>query len=136
MLGVTWNPTETANEGLHNCIITAVEDLGVCETQHRVGHRIKIVLDMLDQNDFEGQPVQLPTQYPLNIDLTGKLGIFLREIGCVIRPREEFDLHSIIGKKIQIVVEHRIDGRTQKTYANIARVVKPRPTKVRPSEAL
>lgn len=137
MLELTWNPPEIANEGLHNCAVAAIEDLGVRETNHRVGRRIGVVLDMLDQRDVEGRPVQIQMSYPDNITPTGKLGIFLRDIGCVIRPREGFDLHSVIGKKFQILVSHRTDELTKRTYANIASVIKPRPTtKIRPSEAL
>jgi hypothetical protein len=136
MLEVVWNPPEIANEGLHNCIVTAIEDLGVCETKHRTGRRVKVVLDMLDQRDAEGQPVQIQMTYPVNITPTGKLEIFLRDIGCVIRPREAFDLHSVVGTKVQVVVNHRTDELTKRTYANIDKVIKPRPKVARPVEAI
>jgi hypothetical protein len=126
MLEITYDTPEIANEGLHNCVIAGVEDLGTCANTYRTQRRVKIVLDMLDQRDAEGRFIQVWMQYPFRLTPASKLKIFLDDIGCDIRPGDRLDLHSIIGRKIQIVVSHRTDPLTKRTYANIASVIKPR----------
>jgi hypothetical protein len=139
MLEISWIEPEIANEGLHNCTITWIEDLGMCANQFRTERRVRFVFRMDDQKDIEGKHVEVWEQFPFKIHPQAKLGKFLRDLGLNIPSNTKFDLNNIVGRKLQVVVEHRKDELTGRTYANIATVIKPRPRVVTPvvrSEAI
>lgn len=113
---------ETADEGLHNARISRVEDLGVVDTNYGAKDRIRIVFEMLDQKDAEGQFVEVWMSANKHLGAKSTLGKFLAALK--ISAVGEFDANVLVGKKLQVVIVHNVKG--DKTYANIASVVTPR----------
>jgi len=106
-------------EGLHNVVITKVEDLGMQETNFGTKDRARIVFAAADQKDKEGKPVEIWMSVNKVINPKSTLGKLLAALK-VPQP-EEFDLNSIVGIKTQVVVQH--NEKDGKTYANIASVI-------------
>lgn len=119
---------ETADEGLHNARIARVEDLGVVDTNYGAKDRIRIVFEMLDQKDAEGQPVEVWMSANKHLGAKSTLGKFLAALK--ISAVGEFDANILVGKKLQVVIVHNVKG--DKTYANIASVVTPRAAGTKP----
>lgn len=110
---------ETADEGLHNARITRVEDLGVVDTNYGAKDRIRIVLEMLDQKDKEGQPVEVWMSANKVLGAKSTLGKFLASLK--IAADGQFDANTLVGRKFQVVIVH--NQKDGKTFANVASVI-------------
>src|SRR5258708_13150515 len=110
---------EQMSEGLHNVTITAVNDLGLQETQFGTKDRAAIIFEAADQKDKEGKPVNVRMTVTKSLHAKSQLGKLLATLKIPIGA--EFALNDILGIKAQVVIQHKeSDG---KTYANIATVL-------------
>jgi hypothetical protein len=115
---------ELADEGVHSVVISNVKDLGLVETQFGTKDRVQITLNVLDQNDAEGNPINLFVTANKSLHAKSTLGNMLNQLGIGIpEPGVEFDVEDLVGVKSQVVVQHNksSDGRT---FANVTTFLK------------
>jgi hypothetical protein len=106
---------ELADEGLHNVVITRIEDIGLVETQNGTKDRAAIYFTCLDQKGKDGSDVDLRYQVNKVINDRSTLGKLLKSLK--VSADDNFDMDDLIGIKAQVVVEHTsADGNN---YANI-----------------
>ena len=120
---VTKKVYELADEGIHNVVITRIEDVGIVETQNGMKDKAAIYFTCLDQKAKDGGEVDL--RYLVNKVITDKstLGKMLKALK--IDPNDNFDMDDLIGIKAQVVVQHN-KAENGNTYANITSFI---PTK-------
>ena len=120
---VTKKVYELADEGIHNVVITRIEDVGIVETQNGMKDKAAIYFTCLDQKAKDGGDVDL--RYLVNKVITDKstLGKMLKALK--IDPNDNFDMDDLIGIKAQVVVQHN-KSENGNTYANITSFI---PTK-------
>lgn len=115
---------EKASEGIHNVVVTKVEDLGAQDTPNGVKNFVRVVFACEDQKDKEGNKVEIWQKFNAVLSPKSNLSKFLVQLGFT--PGAEFDMDEIVGVKCQIVVEHvEKDGNT---YANVQSVIKQKRT--------
>jgi hypothetical protein len=126
-INVVWDDVELANEGLHNCTVLSVDDLGNQTGEFgTAGRTVRITYRIDDQDTVHGLPIEVRDQYSVErFNPRTKLGKLLIEAGLQFARRERFDLKKLVGKKLLVVIEQREDPVTKRTYANIVRVIKP-----------
>jgi hypothetical protein len=113
-------------EGLHNVIITRVEDLGVQDTKFGAKDQARIYFTAQDQKDKEGKAVDVPmTVTTTSLHPKSKLAKLLVSLG-LSADNETFDLNALVGIKCQIVAEQNTNKETGKAYASIATILKNR----------
>ena len=124
---------EQLTEGLHNVIITKVNDLGLQETQFGAKKRLSVVMTAQDQNDKEGKAVDVLMFFTQSLHSKSALvKNLLSPLGFTVN--NEFDVENLIGTKCQVVIQHKeSDG---KTYANVTAVLKNRPAGQKPAVAV
>jgi len=119
---------EQMTEGLHNVIITRVEDLGVQDTKFGAKDQARIYFTAQDQKDKEGKAVDVPmTVTTTSLHPKSKLAKLLVSLG-LSADNETFDLNALVGIKCQIVAEQNTNKETGKAYASIATILKNRKT--------
>lgn len=116
---------EKASEGLHNVIVTKVEDLGMLTTQNGTKPFVRVVFTVSDQKDKEGKAIEIFQRFTASLGAKANLTKFLAQLGYT-NVGAEFDLENIVGTKCQVVVEH-VEKEGQ-VYANIASVIKQKKT--------
>jgi hypothetical protein len=117
---------EQMTEGLHNVIITRVEDLGVQDTKFGAKDQARIYFTAQDQKDKEGKAVDVPmTVTTTSLHPKSKLAKLLVSLG-LSADNETFDLNALVGIKCQIVAEQNTNKETGKAYASIATILKNR----------
>ncbi len=121
---------EQLTEGLHNVIITKVNDLGVQETQFGPKKRLNVVFEAQDQTDKEGKKVDVLMYFTQSLHSKAALvKNLLTPLG--ISANNEFDVENLIGIKCQVFIQHKeSDG---KTYANVTAVLKNKGTAPAPA---
>jgi hypothetical protein len=113
---------ELMEEGLHNVVISRIEDLGKVETQHGVKEMAEIWFKALDQKAKDGSDVE--ARIRVNCVLGAKSTLRKMVLSPLnITAGQEFDLDALIGIKCQVLIQHNTieDGRT---FANVASVLK------------
>jgi hypothetical protein len=120
---VTEKVFELPDEGVHNVVISEVVDLGLVETKFGTKDRVRIVFEVTDQNDSEGNPLKLFVSANKVLSPKSTLGILLNDLGVVVSG--DFDLEDLVGIKAIGVVKHTV-GENKKTYANIVSYLKPK----------
>ena len=113
---VTKKVYELADEGIHNVVITRIEDVGIVETQNGMKDKAAIYFTCLDQKAKDGGEVDL--RYLVNkvISANSTLGKLLAALK--ITAGDNFDMDDLIGIKAQVVVQHN-KAENGNTYANI-----------------
>jgi uncharacterized protein YabN with tetrapyrrole methylase and pyrophosphatase domain len=113
---ITKKVYELADEGLHNVVISRIDDVGLVETQNGTKDKAAIYFTCLDQKAKDGGEVDL--RYLVNKVITEKstLGKMLKALK--IDPNDNFDMDDLIGIKAQVVVQHN-KSENGNTYANI-----------------
>ena len=113
---VTKKVYELADEGIHNVVITRIEDVGIVETQNGMKDKAAIYFTCLDQKAKDGGEVDL--RYLVNkvISANSTLGQLLAALK--ITAGDNFDMDDLIGIKAQVVVQHN-KAENGNTYANI-----------------
>lgn len=108
---------ELADEGLHNVVLSRIEDLGAVETKNGTKQKAAIYFTCLDQKAKDGSDVDI--RHLVNQVITDKstLGKMLNALK--IKSGEDFDMDDLIGLKCQIVVIHN-EADNGNTYANIS----------------
>lgn len=123
---------EQLTEGLHNVIISKVEDLGPQETQFGTKDRLRVIFTAADQKDKEGNPVDARSVYTKSLHAkSGFVKNLLTPLGFSVG--NEFDANDIVGTKCQIVIQHK--ESEGKTYANVTAVLRIRPNGSKPAPA-
>jgi hypothetical protein len=116
---------EKATEGLHNLIVSKVEDLGVLDSKNGPKQFVRIVSTVLDQKDKEGKAIEVFQRFSASLGAKSFLTKFLGQLGYT-NVGTEFDIEELVGVKYQAVIEHtEKDGQT---YANVASVIKQKKT--------
>ena len=120
---ITKKVYELADEGLHNVVISRIDDVGLVETQNGTKDKAAIYFTCLDQKAKDGGDVDL--RYLVNkvISDNSTLGKMLAALK--IDPNDNFDMDDLIGIKAQVVVQHN-KAENGNTYANITSFI---PTK-------
>jgi hypothetical protein len=120
---VTKKVYELADEGIHNVVITRIEDVGMTETQNGMKDKAAIYFTCLDQKAKDGSDVDL--RYSVNKVITAKSTLGKLLAALKITAEDNFDMDDLIGIKAQVVVQHN-KADNGNTYANITSFV---PTK-------
>ena len=120
---ITKKVYELADEGLHNIVISRIDDVGLVETQNGTKDKAAIYFTCLDQKAKDGGDVDL--RYLVNkvISDNSTLGKMLAALK--ITAGNNFDMDDLIGIKAQVVVQHN-KSENGNTYANITSFI---PTK-------
>ena len=120
---ITKKVYELADEGLHNVVISRIDDVGLVETQNGTKDKAAIYFTCLDQKAKDGGEVDL--RYLVNkvISDNSTLGKMLAALK--ITAGNNFDMDDLIGIKAQVVVQHN-KSENGNTYANITSFI---PTK-------
>jgi hypothetical protein len=120
---ITKKVYELADEGLHNVVISRIDDVGLVETQNGTKDKAAIYFTCLDQKAKDGGDVDL--RYLVNkvISDNSTLGKMLAALK--ITAGNNFDMDDLIGIKAQVVVQHN-KSENGNTYANITSFI---PTK-------
>ena len=120
---ITKKVYELADEGLHNVVISRIDDVGLVETQNGTKDKAAIYFICLDQKAKDGGDVDL--RYLVNkvISDNSTLGKMLAALK--ITAGNNFDMDDLIGIKAQVVVQHN-KSENGNTYANITSFI---PTK-------
>jgi hypothetical protein len=118
---------EQLTEGLHNVIISKVEDLGPQETQHGTKDRLRVIFTAQDQKDSKtGEAVDARMTFTKSLHPKSSfVKQLLAPLG--ISAGTEFDANDIVGIRCQVVITHK--ESEGKTYANVTAVLKNRPAK-------
>jgi hypothetical protein len=122
----TWDDKPQAVEGIHICTILEVEDLGMVEDKHETHRKIRITFQMDDQKDCDGTHILLRDDYALKLSQNSKLRKLVEGMGYTSAHGEEFDVESLKGKSLQVVVRHDFNKMLSRTFANIESVIKSR----------
>lgn len=105
---------ENANEGIHNAVISRIDDLGPVEGPFGTKDKIRVIFTT-EQKDSEGNLIEVRSNFTKSLHKKSGLTKFLKALK--INAGDAFDTDELIGLKLQIVVVHNeSDG---KTYANI-----------------
>ena len=117
---ITKKVYELADEGIHNVVISRIDNVGLVETQNGMKDKAAIYFTCLDQKAKDGGDVDL--RYLVNKVITDKstLGKMLKALK--IDPNDNFDMDDLIGIKAQVVVQHN-KAKNGNTYANITSFV-------------
>lgn len=116
---------EQMSEGLHNVVISKVEDLGLQETMYGAKEQARIYFTAQDQKDIEGKAIDVPmTVTTTSLHPKSKLAKLLNSLG--VGFENSFNLNDLVGIKCQVVIEHAENKETGKAYAKIATVLKNR----------
>ncbi len=111
---------ELADEGLHNVVITRIEDLGQVETQNGTKLKAAIYFTMQDQKAKDGSDVD--ARYTVNQVITPKSTLGKLLAALKIEASDDFDMDDLIGIKCQVVIQHN-KADNGNTYANITSVI-------------
>jgi|APCry1669189567_1035234.scaffolds.fasta_scaffold92455_1 hypothetical protein len=117
---VTKKVYELADEGIHNVVITRIEDVGIVETQNGMKDKAAIYFTCLDQKAKDGGEVDL--RYLVNKVITAKSTLGKLLAALKITAGDNFDMDDLIGIKAQVVVQHN-RAENGNTYANITSFV-------------
>lgn len=118
---------EQMTEGLHNVVISRVEDLGIQDTMYGSKDQARLFFTAQDQKAKDGSAVDCPmTVTTTSLHPKSKLGKLLNSLG--IAASDDFDLNTLVGIKCQVVIEQNVNKETGKSYAKIVSVLKNRKT--------
>jgi len=120
---ITKKVYELADEGLHNVVISRIDDVGLVETQNGMKDKAAIYFTCLDQKAKDGGEVDL--RYLVNKVITAKSTLGKLLAALKITAGDNFDMDDLIGIKAQVVVQHN-KAENGNTYANITSFI---PTK-------
>jgi hypothetical protein len=97
-------------EGLHNAVISRIEDLGIVETANGKRDKARIFFLILDQKVKNNAEVFLS----VNKVLDGKNNISKLLKALNILHAEEFDLLELVSVQCCVVIQHnKIDGQAE-----------------------
>ena len=108
---------ELMSEGLHNVIVSRIDDVGPTETAFGVKDKARIFLTALDQRAKDGGDVDVMISVNKVLGPKSTLSKVIEKLG--ITAGAEFDLNDLLGIKAQGIVEHN-KGNNGKVYANIS----------------
>lgn len=114
---------EKADEGIHNVVISRVEDIGLVETQNGVKDKFAIFFTCQDQTAKDGSDVDIRYTAAKVITPRSTLGKMLAALK--IEAGDDFDTDDLVGVKCQVVVQHN-KADNGNVYANITSFI---PTK-------
>jgi hypothetical protein len=114
---------ELADEGIHNVVISRVEDIGLVETQNGTKDKFAIFFTCLDQKAADGSDVDIRYTAAKVITNRSTLGKMLAALK--IEAGDNFDTDDLVGVKCQVVIQHN-KAENGNTYANITSFI---PTK-------
>ena len=114
---------ELPDEGIHDVTVAEVLDLGLTETTFGTKDRVRVVFEVQDQNDSEGNPIKVFFTATKSLHKKASLRNLLEQLQVPVGT--EFDLEDIVGLKTQAIIQHN-EGSNGRTYANIVSFMKPK----------
>jgi len=118
-MSLTFGLDELATEGEHAARIVAVKELGVVKGQFRSEEKVRIMFEMLDQPDANGEYARVVMTYAAKVTKGSHLGRLLDDMGWS-RNGRDFNIHWVVGETMHVDILHNKDGR----FANITHVIK------------
>ena len=122
---------EIPDEGIVNGTLAEVKDLGEMPTAFGSKDKILWVWET-DQIGRNGKPMKVFQRFTKSLHPKALLYKALRSITGE-EPGEEFDLSSLIGTQVQLVIQHN-EGEDGITYANVASIFRPKTAEEEASE--
>jgi hypothetical protein len=110
---------ELSAEGLHNAVISRIEDLGIVETANGKRDKARIFFTVRDQEAKENGEVSLSVTKVFD----GKNNISKVLKSLKISHGEDFDLLELVGVRCCVVIQHnKIEGQPE-LRANVMAVL-------------
>src|ERR1700687_3792334 len=110
---------EMATEGEHAARIVTVSELGMVKGQFRSEEKVKIIFEMLDQQDANGDCAKVSMMYAMKATKGSHLGKLLDDMGWP-RNGRDFDIQWLVGETMHVNILHNKDGK----FANVTHVIK------------
>jgi len=115
---------EIPDEGTHLATTTEITDLGAVQTAFGVKDKVLFGFET-DQLDRDGKPRKAFKRFTKTLHPRGALRKAVRSITGE-DPGDELDLSELLGRTVQLVIEHQeVEGRV---YANITAIMRAKPT--------
>ena len=113
---------EKADEGIHNVVLSRIEDIGLVETvQYGTKDQFAMYFTCLDQKGKDGGDVDLRYVVTKKLTPKSKLGQMLADLNITF-SEDSFDTDDLVGVKCQVVVRHN-KADNGNVYANITEFV-------------
>jgi hypothetical protein len=115
---------ELPTEGLHNALISRIEDLGIVETANGKRDKAYIFFTILNQKVKHNSDAEVVMSVNKVLDEKGNIGKLLKTLK--ILHGEEFDFLELVGAECCVVIQHnKIDGKAE-LRATIAAILSKR----------
>src|SRR5262249_30376685 len=114
----------TAREGLHSAVIMSTQHVGVKNTKYGPKDMQNFVFRVVqfdDDNNRQEADIHQPLTRSLHPDST--LVKLMRALSMPVHRGQEIDFDNFVGRKVQVVVRHKVDGKV--TRANLEFVPPP-----------
>lgn len=120
---------ELPDEGAHRATVVEARDLGSVQTKFGTREMILLVFEV-EQTDSEGKPRRAFKRFSKTLHPKGALR---KAIRCIIGedPGDEYDVDQLVGRVVNIVVEHENSGES--TFANITAMMRVKTNEPPPS---
>ena len=113
-----------APEGAHNGVCVDVIDLGVQDTEWGPKPKLKLTFE-LEALDESGEPHRVSRSFTASLHPKAKLSeIIGKWRGRPIADNESFDLNKLVGQSALLVISHKTDTGTGRTFALIDNIMK------------
>jgi hypothetical protein len=114
---------EPAPEGAQPATLKEVKDLGEVDTSY--GAKSKVRFDWeLDEVNADGYPYLVFERFTNTLSARGRLAPRIKSLtGEMPDENEDYDLSSLEGTRVTLVIEHNVDAEGT-TWANVAAVVR------------
>ena len=110
---------EMATEGEHLARIVTVNELPQQKGQFRTEDKVKIIFEMLDQPDANGDYARASNIFALKVSRGSRLGKFLDDMGWP-RDGKPFNIQWLVGETLRVNIQHACDGK----FANVTHAIK------------
>jgi len=124
VLIVTNLKREIPDEGTHRATLIEITDLGSVQTKYGMKEKVLFTFEV-EQADGEGKKRRAFKRFSKTLHPKGGLRKAIRAITGE-DPGDEFDLAQLIGRTVQILIEHQVSEGS--TYANITAIVRMKST--------
>jgi len=125
-MGLKFGLEEMATEGEHLARIVTVNELPQQKGQFRTEDKVKIIFEMVDQQDANGDYATASNLFALKTSKGSALGKFLDDMGWP-RNGKDFNIQWLVGEELRVNIQHACDGK----FANVTHVIKDDPEVIR-----
>jgi hypothetical protein len=96
---------ELPSEGPHRVVVQGFKDVGIVETKNGKKDRAALIL-RFDEKDSKAEPILLYDYFTKSLHEKSKLSKIVR-VTTGANPSYPFHLRSLIGRVVEVVVEHK-----------------------------